>query len=84
MNMTNSLSKAQVLSETRAIARNLGMTFRVNDSASLNNQPLYDLVNRKTGDVISKNFTLAMGYENALSGYFAEVAEKNNCAVKNA
>lgn len=77
------LNKTQILSETRAIARDLGMTFRLDNTMTLNSQPAYELVDRKTGKVLDSNFTLERGYENAISGYFAKTAAKNNCAAKN-
>lgn len=76
------LNKSEVLSETRAIARQLGMTFRVDDSIMINNEPAYELIDRETGARLAKTFTLDLGYENALSGYFSKVAEENNCKPK--
>ena len=71
--MTN-FTQAQAVSEIRAYARNLGMTFK-RQNATINGQAAYMLTNRKTGEVLAKNFTLWTAYENMQSGYFNQVAQ---------
>ena len=67
-------TQAQALSEIRAYARNLGMTFK-RQNATINGKAAYMLINRKTGEVLAKNFTLWTAYENMQSGYFNQVAQ---------
>jgi len=71
----NILTQAKVLSEIRSYAKNLGMTFK-RQKATINGQAAYMLTNRKTGEVLAKNFTLWTAYENMQSGYFNQVATK--------
>ena len=71
--MTN-LTQAQALSEIRAYTRNLGMTFK-RQNATINGKTAYMLTNRRTGEVLSKNFTLCTAYDNMQSGYFDKVAQ---------
>ena len=71
--MTN-FTQAQALSEIRAYAKNLCMTFKV-QNATINGKQAYMLTNRKTGVVLAKNFTLWTAYENMQSGYFDKVAQ---------
>ena len=71
--MTN-FTQAQALSEIRTYAKNLGMTFK-SQNATINGQAAYMLTNRKTGEVLAKNFTLWTAYENMQSGYFNQVAQ---------
>lgn len=69
------LTKAEVLKETRKIARDLGLTFKVDDT-TLNGNKTYVLTNRKTGKVLMSNMTLDTGYHNALNGYFHQFARE--------
>ena len=71
--MTN-FTQAQALSEIRAYARNLGMIFK-RQNATTNGKAAYMLTNRKTGEVLAKNFTLWTAYDNMQSGYFNQVAQ---------
>lgn len=71
--MTN-FTQAQALSEIRAYAKNLGMTFK-RQNATINGKSAYMLTNRKTGEVLAKNLTLWTAYENVQSGYFNQVAQ---------
>ena len=71
--MTN-FTQAQGLYEIRAYARNLGMTFK-RQNAKINGQAAYMLINRKTGEVLAKNFTLWSAYNNMQAGYFDIVAQ---------
>lgn len=70
----SNFTQAQALSEIRAYAKNLGMTFK-RQNATINGQAAYMLTNRKTGEVLAKNFTLWTAYENMQSGYFNQVAQ---------
>ena len=71
--MTN-FTQAHALSEVRTYARSLGMTFK-RQNATINAQAAYMLTNRKTGEVLAKNFTLWTAYDNMQSGYFDKVAQ---------
>jgi len=67
------LNKKQVLSETRKIAAELGLTFK-EQLSYINNQKAYKVIHRKSGKLLSSNMTLSMGYENGLCGYFYQLA----------
>lgn len=71
----NTLTQSKALSEIRSYAKNLGMTFK-RQNATINGQAAYMLTNRKTGEVLAKNFTLWTAYEDMQSGYFNQVATK--------
>ncbi|MDP8176369.1 hypothetical protein QJU83_02275 [Pasteurella skyensis] len=71
------LNKAATLSQIRAYAGKLGMTFKA-QNATINNQQAYMLINRKTKKVIATHFTLHTAYENMLNGYFYKLTEENN------
>ncbi|MDP8173147.1 hypothetical protein QJU93_07225 [Pasteurella skyensis] len=71
------LTKKATLSEIRAYAKKLGMTFKA-QNATINNQQAYMLINRTTKQVIATNFTLHTAYENMRNGYFYQLAEENN------
>lgn len=73
-------TKAEMLSETRKAAKELGMTFKVDDSRYLNGQTAYMLTNRKTGEVLSRNYTVSNGYESAMSGCFAKISSEAGLA----
>jgi len=71
----NTLTHSKALSEIRAYAKFFGMTFK-RQNATINGQAAYMLTNRKTGEVLAKNFTLWAAYDNMQSGYFDKVATK--------
>lgn len=71
----SNFTQAQALSEIRAYAKNLGMTFK-RQNATINGQAAYMLTNRKTGEVLAKNFTIWTAYENVQCGYFDKVAQE--------
>lgn len=83
--------KKEMLSEVKNHVAKLGFTFKVNDKKYINNQTCYKLCKRYTDEVIKdkygnslSNFTLEIGYENMLSGYFDLLAndEKHYHIIK--
>ena len=74
------LTKKEMLSETRAIAKEFGMTFKVDDSVTYNGESVYCLIDRNSKNVILENMTLSKSYEKALYGKFKEIAERNGCS----
>ena len=64
----------QALSEVRAYAKTLGMTFK-RQNATVNGKSAYMLISRKTGEVVAKNLTLSTAYDSLQDGYFDEVAQ---------
>ena len=70
----SNFTQAQALSEIKAYAKNIGMTFK-RQNATINGKAAYMLTNRKTGVVLAKNFTVWTAYENVQSGYFDQVAQ---------
>ena len=52
------LNKKQVLSETRAIAASLGLTFKEQKNY-INGQKGYKVIHRKSGDLLSNNMTVS-------------------------
>ena len=54
-------TKAEMLKELRAAAKNLNMTFREQNNY-INSQQAYEIVDRKTKRVLSSNHTLSSAY----------------------
>ena len=67
-------NQVKALSEVRAYAKNLGMTFK-RQNATINGKTAYLLTNRKTGVVLAKNLTVSTAYEEMLSGYFEPLGQ---------
>ena len=67
-------TQAKALSEVRAYAKNLGMTFK-RQNATINGKTAYLLTNRKTGVVLAKNLAVSTAYEEMQTGYFDQLAQ---------
>ena len=73
------LTNKEMLSKTRAIAKEFGMTFKVDDSLTFNGEPMYYLIDREFKNVIVENMTLHKAYEKACYGEFKSIAESYGC-----
>ena len=67
-------NQVKALSEVRAYAKNLGMTFK-RQNATINGKTAYLLTNRKTGVVLAKNLAVSTSYEEMQTGYFDQLAQ---------
>ena len=61
-NRNDYITTNEMLKETRLTAKEQGMTFK-DQGGFWQGKKAYMLVDRKTGDVISENFTILQGYE---------------------
>ncbi len=61
--MSNYKTKAEMLKSLRATAKELGLTFKEQD-AYINGAQAYMVVDRKTGNTLSKNHTIQSAYDN--------------------
>lgn len=63
-------TQAQMIQETRQMAKELGLTFKRHDNkATFNGQPLYKFVTRGTNDTVISNMTANSAYQTLLSGW---------------
>jgi G:T-mismatch repair DNA endonuclease (very short patch repair protein) len=61
-------SKAQAGKQIRKAAKDVGLTFKITRTR-LNGTPLYELVVRKTGEVVMSNYQFWTAYNDFCSGY---------------
>jgi hypothetical protein len=64
----NALTNAETIKDCRRIAATYGMTFKRDNSLTLNGSPAYKFTVRRTGRTIRANMTLGMAYNVACSG----------------
>ena len=64
------------ISYLRVAAKDLGLTF-TDQKTYIDNQRAYCLVSRKTGDIVSKGYTVASALEAQTSGQWNKLSEVN-------
>lgn len=63
------MSHNNTLSYCRDVAANNGLTFKVDNTLTINGFTAYKFINRKSGLTVMSNCTISSAYENVESGY---------------
>lgn len=63
------MNNQETIKYLRAEAKKLGLTFKVDQSLTINDKPAYMFVCRKSGRVVLSNCTLTSALNNMCSGY---------------
>jgi len=72
----NIFTRQDAEKEIRIFVKNLGLTFKKNGLKNDRGQILYDLIDR-TKDLVLKNITLWMTYDNIQNGYLEKIATRH-------
>ena len=73
------MSNANKLSDIRAAAKKLGMTFKAYENTTFNGKPIYYLIDRKSKNMVRENMTLDATYNLLENGGLNDISEKNKC-----
>lgn len=63
------MTNQEVISDIRSAAKKVGLTFKVDNSLTINNSTAYKFTVRSSGETILSNCTLGSAYNNVCSGF---------------